>query len=78
MCLSTTPYKRTGEEVTLHEFLTLILDGGEQSALHPGRFITGKERRYPPDRSMNTVVKRKPFSSAWNRTLVVQSAGSSV
>jgi len=33
-------------EVQLHSFLISALDEGEGSTSHPGRFISGKERRY--------------------------------
>jgi len=37
-----------GVEVWLHSFLISALDGGEQSARQPGRFILGQEVRESP------------------------------
>jgi hypothetical protein len=44
-----TPWRRLGERrYSFHTFSTLALDGGEWSALFPGRALApGKDRRYP-------------------------------
>jgi hypothetical protein len=60
-----------GVEVQLHAFLSSVLDGGEFSASHTGRF-TPRERApgthwiegwVGPRAGLNTVVKRKILSS---------------
>jgi hypothetical protein len=72
-----------GVEVQLHGFLTLVLDGGEWSASHPGRF-TPRERApgthwiggWVGTRAiLDVVVKKKIPSSHWEsnpRTPIVQ------
>jgi hypothetical protein len=47
--LSTTPWGHIGVvEVQCHTFLTLVLDGGKRSALHPGRFTVGERDPHSP------------------------------
>jgi hypothetical protein len=61
-------WRREGVEVYLHEFKTSALDGGEKSALRPGRFPSCE--RAPgthwigtwvgPKAGMDAVAKRTP------------------
>jgi len=39
-------------EVLLHSFLTSALEGGEWSTPHTGKFIPGKDPRYPLNRTL--------------------------
>ena len=47
LCVSTSQRQSVGADVKLHSFLTLVIDGGEQSRLSPRRFNPGKTPQYP-------------------------------
>ena len=42
-----------GTVVQRHSFLTCLLDGGKQSASHPGRFVPRRAPRFPSSRRLD-------------------------
>ena len=59
-----------GPEVQFHLFLNSTVHGHEWSALWPGRFISGKEPRYPPSKRLKPTCLNIQAPRRHGRNLV--------